>query len=475
MANGIFSKLFNKVKASNNPKSVVNSSLKNGDTVPIESFNSHQDVGSIRLLGNDTNDIIKELHRYDADAANALWAMLRFANTKLNIIYKDEKGNFDSNKTKEFNTTLKAAWLFSTNKLTPEELSDAIRRQLFLYGGVGLELVLDKAKLPIDYILIKATSISWKYNNGRYKPFQKKQNGQINLDIPTFFFQDLDKDPDEATAESPLLTAIQAIAFKQTVVADIQRVMKKAGYPKLKVKVLEDVLVKHAPREIRADEIKLAKWLGKKKTEIATELSKVKPEEALVIFDSISIDYLSNGSGSAIVDFRPIVSILDSQVVSSLKSLPSILGKGSGNQNVASVEAKVYINTPTYLQRKSEKLMSQVLTMSARLMGYKGFIECTHDAIDLRPSLELEPQRLAKQNRILQLQSFGHITDDEAALILGIEHEPVKPLSGTDFLQTRPGMNVENITPNTDPLGRSITGGSGAGSTTGSSNKKIKK
>jgi len=465
----IFSSLFKGVKPSTKPKN-VHPDLKDGDVAKPETFSQYQDVGKVRSLGADSFDIIKELHRYDPDAANALWAMLRFANTKLNIIYKDEKGEFDADKTKEFTTALKAIWLFSVNNPTPEELADAIRRQLFLYGGVGAELILDINKQPTSYVLVRNKDILWRLKGRRYAPYQKPQtgSGEINLDIPTFFFQDLDKDPNYASAESPLLTAIQAISFKQQVIADIQRVLKKAGYPRLKITVLEEALRKNAPRSARADEADLAKWLRKQKQAIAADLSKIKPEDALVIFDSLEVDYVETKQAS--VDFRPIMEILDSQVVSALKSLPSILGKGKGgSQNIASMEAMVYINTPTYLQRKSEKILSQMLTMSARLMGYKGYIECVHDSINLRPDLELEPQKLAKQNRILQLQSYGHITDSEAALILGIDHLPDSPLSGTEFLDKGPTANTNNISPNADPLGRSITGGSGAGDTTGSS------
>jgi len=100
-------------------------------------------------------------------------------------------------------------------------------------------------------------------------------------------------------------------------------------------------------------------------------------------------------------------------------------------------------------------------------MGMKGYVVVKHDPINLRPELELEPQKLARQNRILQLQSFGHITDSEAALELGILHLPEEPLSGTRFLEGGPNVDTENISPNTDPLGRSITGGDGAGDTRG--------
>ncbi len=467
MAN-VFSTLFGKAKATSNKPKSVNPDLKEGDVYSPEAFSMYQDVGTLRNFG-DQDDVIKQLNRYDPDAANAIWATLRFASTPLYIIYRDEKGVFDAEKTKEFKTLLKANWLISTNDPSAEELSDMIMRQLFLYGAVGLEVVLNEFKFPTKFVVVKNKAIDWRLKGGKFVPFQKKPggSGEINLDIPTFFFQTLDRDPDEASAESPLLPAIQAIVFKQQVIADIQRVLKRTGYPRLKVTVLEEVLRKNAPVAVKGDDKKLAEWLTDQKKAIGTELSKVKPEDAVVIFDSLEIDTLENKNAGS-VDFRPIMEILDSQVVSALKSLPSILGKGKGgSQNIASVETMVFLNTPRFLQARATKLLSQAYTMTARLAGMKGYIEVFHEAINLRPELELEPQRLAKQNRILQLQSFGHIDDSEAALALGIEHLPEEELSGTNFLGGGPSTDTENISPNTDPLGRSITGGDGAGDTRG--------
>lgn len=468
MAN-IFTSIFGKAKTAvpSAPKS-VDPDTKDGDVYSPTAFSMYQDVGNLRNLG-DEHEVIKQLQRYDPDTANAIWATLRFAATPLSIIYKNDKGEFDADKTKEFKMLLKANWLISTNDPSAEELSDQIMRQLFLYGATGLEVVLNEFKYPTKFVLVKNKNVLWRMKKGKYVPFQKKPggNGEINLDIPTFFFQVLDKDPDEASSESPLLPAIQAIVFKQQVIGDIQRVLKRTGYPRLKVTVLEEVLRKNAPTKVRGDDKLLAKWLSEQKSAIGTELAKVKPEDAVVIFDSLEIDTLENKNASS-VDFRPIMEILDSQVVSALKSLPSILGKGKGgSQNIASVEAMVFLNTPRFLQMRSAKLLSQAFTMTARLAGMKGYIEVEHEHINLRPELELEPQRLARQNRILQLQSFGHIDDSEAALALGIEHLPTEELAGTQFLTGGPEVDTENISPNSDPLGRSITGGDGAGDTTG--------
>ena len=472
MAN-IFATLFGSIAATISRQKSSSADLKEGANVSssIGTYNIYQDSSNIRGLGSDIYSIIDELHRYDPDAANALWAMLRFAETPLSIIYKDEKGEFDADKTREFNTALKAKWLFSVREPSPEEISSMIIRELFLHGGVGIEIVLDKFKLPLNYVFVHNKDINWKWKDSTFIPYQTKTGGgEVNLDIPTFFFQTLDRQISQAAGESPLLTAIQAIDFKRQVIIDIQRVIKRVGYPRIKVTVLEDVMRKHAPADMKSDPKKLATWLKEQKTALATDLKSIKPEDAIVLYDSVDMEYLKNNVTSSL-DFRPLIEILDSQVVSALKSLPSILGKTKGSsQNTASMEAMVYLNTPTYLQRRSEKLLSQIFTMTARLMGYKGFVECKHQAINLRPELELEPQKLAKQSRILQLQSFGHITDSEAAILLGVDHLPKEELSGTLFLTGGPSVDTENISPNTDPTGRSITGGDGAGDTTGQEN-----
>ena len=472
MAN-IFATLFGSIAATISRQKSSSADLKEGTNVSssIGTYNVYQDSSNIRGLGSDIYSIIDELHRYDPDAANALWAMLRFAETPLSIIYKDEKGEFDADKTREFNTALKAKWLFSVREPSPEEISSMIIRELFLHGGIGIEIVLDKFKLPLNYVFVHNKDINWKWKNSTFIPYQTKTGGgEVNLDIPTFFFQTLDRQISQATGESPLLTAIQAIDFKRQVIIDIQRVVKRVGYPRIKVTVLEDVMRKHAPADMKSDPKKLATWLKEQKTALATDLKSIKPEDAIVLYDSVDMEYLKNNVTSSL-DFRPLIEILDGQVVSALKSLPSILGKTKGSsQNTASMEAMVYLNTPTYLQRRSEKLLSQIFTMTARLMGYNGFVECKHQAINLRPELELEPQKLAKQSRILQLQSFGHITDSEAAILLGVDHLPKEELYGTLFLTGGPSVDTENISPNTDPTGRSITGGDGAGDTTGQEN-----
>ena len=460
-----FKDVFVKSKPKQKPKTI--SPIKDGDRYTPEFFNPYYDTSNIRSSGT-VEDILINAQKHDPDVSQAVWAVTRFASTDIDILFMDDKGNFDATKTSEFQLFLDSAWLTGVNTPDINELADNIIMQLFMHGGIGLELVLDKFKLPTSIIQVASSRLEWEKKNGQYIPFQEDRNKKIYLDIPTFFFVNTDRRPDQAVADSPLLPAVQQMAFKRAVISDIQRVIRRAGYPRHKVKLLEDIMKKNAPMDVRMDAAKLSKWLVKQKKDIADSLAKLNPEDAIVIFDSVEIDYLST-QGSMSIDFRPIVEILDGQLTSALKVLPSILGKksGVGSQNTASVESMTFVNTLSFLQERCDKILSQVYTLAARLQGMNGRILAKHNASNLRPELELEPQKLAKQNRILQLLSFGLLTDSEAALTLGIKHLPTEELSGTRFLDSNPGTDVENISPNRDPLGRSVTGGSGAGDTRG--------
>jgi len=456
--------LLRPTKIPSKPKAL--SPTKDGDQYAPIPFNPYFDGGNLRASG-DVSTVIINAQKHDPDFSQAIWAVTRFASTNINMMFMNDKGEFDAEKTRQFKTFTDNLWLSSVDKPDLNELADNIIMELFMHGGIGAELVLDDFKLPTRITTVASKEIKWRKANGVYVPFQQAQGKEVSLNIPTFFFANTDRRPDQATADSPLLSAVQAVSFKQGVINDIQRVLKRAGYPRHKVTIMEDILRKNAPADVRMEPAKLSAWLTEQKNNIAKGLSELKPEDAIVIFDSIQLDYLST-QGSMTVDFRPIIQVLDSQLTSALKVLPSILGKGTaGSQNIASVEAMTFVNTLTFLQERCDKILSQVYTLSARLLGMKGYIIIKHEAINLRPELELEPQKLAKQNRILQLQSFGHITDSEAALALGVLHLPTEDLSGTRFLTETPGVDTENISTNTDPLGRSISSGSGAGDTRG--------
>lgn len=121
------------------------------------------------------------------------------------------------------------------------------------------------------------------------------------------------------------------------------------------------------------------------------------------------------------------------------------------------------------------ELWSQILTLAMRMIGYQGNVEVSFQSVELRPNMELEPQRLIKQQRLLQDLSLGLITDIEYHLMMYNRLPPqgVPQLSGTGFMAVA-AAGAQSPSPNSDPLGRSVSGGAG-GAKAAKSNSVAKK
>ena len=93
--------------------------------------------------------------------------------------------------------------------------------------------------------------------------------------------------------------------------------------------------------------------------------------------------------------------------------------------------------------------------------GYQGFVEVEFEKAGLRPELELEPQMALLASRLRQDLSDGLITDDEFHIWLygRLRPDTAPELSGTKFMMEQPlGVDAKKVSPNGDPLGRSMSG-----------------
>jgi hypothetical protein len=178
------------------------------------------------------------------------------------------------------------------------------------------------------------------------------------------------------------------------------------------------------------------------------------------------------GNTAAHEVFKGVQELLNAKLATGAKTLPSVLGHGSGSQNIASSETLLAMKTADGLIRKKlNEIYSRGMTLGVRLFGLDVSIEFRYDDIDLRPQIELEAFKAQRQARIIEQLSFGMITDEEACLDLtGTLPPPGMPkLSGTMFSAGNSRGGGENPYSNA-PAG----GGSGSGSGGGAFNQGTK-
>lgn len=316
--------------------------------------------------------------------------------------------------------------------------AEAMGKELAMLGGAGLELILDKSRLPMGLQPVSVEKIKWKYNGRKKVPYQIVGGDEISLDIPTFFYVSVDQDLTTAYADSPVEASLQAILASQEFMNDLRRVFRRAIHPRVIAKIKEDLWRKNVPASILHDADALKEFMNETISSIQTLLDGLNPEDALVLFDTLDVSYLTGGNNSLSKEYETLSKIINSKLSSGAKSMPVVLGHdAAGSTNIASTQSMLFVkNVEGGVQLKINEIYSRMLTLAIRLFGIDAVVEFTFDTIDLRPHSELEAFRVMRQDRHLKQLSLGLTTDAEASLIItGSLPLPGAPLlAGTRFM-----------------------------------------
>ena len=439
-----------------------------------------QDILSFRF-GASTNDTLRDLARASPDLSAALNVNLR-----LGIPEKWKMKAWNPDGTFNAEATRLAYQIAQRMEMVPDysegfnstnsfqTLSETLGRSGMLTGGLAMELVLDKSRLPQKFVPIATAQVLW-YPDVSGKgvvPKQRLSGEFIDLDIPTFFYVSIDQDSLTAYAASPFEAAIQPVLADSDFTNDMRRVIKRNVHPRLDVTISNEEFMRMAPPEIANDPEKLREFRNEVQADAAQTINGLAPEDALIHTDILKVSYVDGGAHAPQDVFKGVQSLINAKLATGAKTLPSVLGHGSGSQNVASSETLLAMKTADGLVRKKlNELYSKGMTLAVRLFGQDVAVSFEFDAIDLRPTVELEAFKAQRQSRILELLSFGMMSDEEACLDLTGSLPPagMAPLSGTRFSQGESRGGGENPYSNA-PAG----GGSGSGSGGSANNQATK-
>lgn len=425
------------------------------------------DIFTSRSSG-DSRALIKSLFKNDPDMSAAVNAFLTVADTELTAIVRTTDGELDPAGQK----TLRSLMIALTTRQdytkgfqivnSMSAITEACRMMLLMRGALGGELIMTKEMLPYEIRLVDMGSVEWfEKKPGAFTPQQRSVTGKIiSLDVPTFFATWFRKDPTEIYTYSPFISAINTIASRQQVINDLYRIMKITGYPRMEVTVLEDVLMKNAPEEAKRDVTAKNNYLSQQMSVIKNALSTLRPDQAFVHTDSMTVGTSNEKNPGMAIDIAPVISALNAQNQAGLKTMATIIGRGESGVNTASVEARVFSLNAQALNTPVADFLSQIFTMALRFTGSESYVECKFQAVEMRSDTELETQMLVRAQRLKDDLSLGLITDAEYHLKLynRLPPEGTPELSGTNFnAKQTAGVDTGALSPNGDPVGRAAS------------------
>lgn len=160
------------------------------------------------------------------------------------------------------------------------------------------------------------------------------------------------------------------------------------------------------------------------------------------------------------LNIESIIKVLNAMNQAGLRTVATVLGRGESGVNTASVEARVFTMNADALNKPIADCWAKMLTMALRVVtNSESHVECFFKPAEMRPLTELEPQLTLRAARLREDLSLGVITDDEYHLMMygRIRPDSAPELTGTGFMNAgKIGVNEEEVSPNGDPLGRSL-------------------
>jgi hypothetical protein len=339
--------------------------------------------------------------------------------------------------------------------------SESMGNELYLLNACSLEVVLNKSRLPEALMPIAVDTVKFKYQKKRKVPYQVLGGEEVSLDFPTFFYISLDQSLRTAYADSQVESCIQPMIAAQSFANDLRRVFRRAISPRIKAKLSHEKWLASVPSEIRHDPVELEKYQNRAIAQIETLINGLNPEDALIIWDILEVDYLNNGSTTLSEEYKIFSSILNGKLAAGAKTMPAVLGHESvGSQNIASTQSMLYLKqVEGACQAKLNEIYSRALTLCVRLYGIDAVVEFEYDPPNLRPESELEAFKSMRQSRILELNSIGMMPDQEASLLLtGTLLPPGAPKLFGTFYKTSSPQNISTPESNTGALEQDLNG-----------------
>lgn len=435
-------------KVPNKPQAVQSFSKRTATTVGTQRIMStDRRTANLDLLtlrnGTSTKSTIHDLAAVSPDLSASVYAYQRMVVTRgFSAVARNLDGTVNADA-----TSLVQQLLARFNYLTDytqgfsgvssiHSVAEALALELRLYGSCAMELVLDKARVPNRLQPISTTQIEfWDDGTGSPYALQRINGREIVLDQPTFFYEALDQDLLDAYSSPPMEAALQSVLADTEFTNDVRRVIKRALHPRLDVSIDMEKFKKAIPQDILGDPEKLATFQANYFTAVESTVNGLEPDDALVHSDAVEFGYLNNGNVTLNREYEVLQNMVNAKTATGTKAPPSVLGHGSGSQNVASSESMLFVRYVEGVQTKLNSIFSRVLTLGVRLLGQDVYVQFSFDRVDLRPWSEQSAFRSMQQSIVLEQLSIGMLSDEEACIQLTGNLPPVgaPKLSGTFF------------------------------------------
>ncbi|WAH35039.1 hypothetical protein [Alicyclobacillus dauci] len=395
-------------------------------------YQTAHNIDLTKLQNYTAEELLELLVSVHPDVSHALHTYLRMGETEMTFTADNEGAQTTIDALVDMmNTPLPSPGYQVGRELA--KLDGVQRMMVMVRGACAGEVVLNEQCndvvdiVPVDPMLIwfRRRPDDQRLEPWQYVRFPKydqaDQGGEWfgqykKIDTPTFIYEELDPMVDDPYGRSPILPVLQIVFFHLQVLQDIKAVVHNQGYPRMDVKILEEVILKNMPAQFKADPNAQRNWLSGKLTEYQNLFSSLNPDDAMIHWDSVEVKYVEGMRGPAI-DIEKLIDVIDTQLATALKTLLTMLSRHQGStETYSSVDTQIYIKTVESARNVTKRFWSRAFSMAARVKGVQTRVDVDYAPIDLRSENEQQGDLKARIENVESADSNFYITPEEAAI-----------------------------------------------------------
>ncbi|KGP81836.1 MULTISPECIES: hypothetical protein [unclassified Paenibacillus] len=90
-------------------------------------------------------------------------------------------------------------------------------------------------------------------------------------------------------------------------------------------------MLKKMPNQYKNNPAGQQKWLTERMSEIMGHFNSLNPDDAMIHWDSVKVEYLKGGNSGPMIDIKKLIDIIDTQMATGLKTLLTLLSRHQGS------------------------------------------------------------------------------------------------------------------------------------------------
>lgn len=268
-------------------------------------------------------------------------------------------------------------------------------------------------------------------NKKRHIPYTYENGKKVYLDYMNFLWQPMDADAMAYMGNNPLRPSLRTTFTKMEFFDNLRKVLKNQAWPKIKVVLDEQAVIKMAPPDVKANAKALVEFLNDYLDKMEDQLTGIDPDQNIIVYDTIKeISFLESRNA---FDPTPISNLLDSELISGAKAPPSTVGKGGSTrtgEGLASAELVIFRRSIKAIRGLVENIYSRAFSICMRLQGFQGYAQFKLKEFTLRPPEESAQYDSIRQDTLTDAWLLGSIGDKEKDRKIRQMHELDGPKPG---------------------------------------------